>query len=118
MLVLDEATSALDVETEAAMAAALRGAAAGGGASVLVIAHRLSTVRRADCIAVVAEGRVVESGTHAALLAAGGVYAGLVQHAERRGGDSWSSSDSEAEGGEGRGGGEGREAGSAALVAS
>jgi subfamily B ATP-binding cassette protein MsbA len=75
VLILDEATSALDAESEhlvqAALAELLR------GRTTLVIAHRLSTIERADRILVMDEGRIVESGTHAALLAAGGVYAAL-----------------------------------------
>jgi ABC-type multidrug transport system fused ATPase/permease subunit len=73
--VLDEATSNLDPESEAevkrAMDAVLRDRTA------LVIAHRLSTVRGADLIHVLDQGRVVESGTHAELLRAGGLYARL-----------------------------------------
>ncbi|PSC71439.1 serine threonine-phosphatase BSL1 [Micractinium conductrix] len=102
VLVLDEATSALDVETELGVSKELE--AAGRGVSSLIIAHRLSTVRRADAIVVVAAGRVVETGTHAELLAAGGVYAQLVRTAEARGGESW---DLPAPEGEGAGGGNG-----------
>ena len=75
ILILDEATSALDAESEhlvqTALGVLLR------GRTTLVIAHRLSTIERADRIIVMDEGRIVESGTHAALLAAGGVYAAL-----------------------------------------
>ena len=63
MLILDEATAALDTATEAAMAAALRGAT-----TVLLIAHRLSTVRDCDRIAVVADGRLADCGTYEELL--------------------------------------------------
>lgn len=75
LFVLDEATSAVDNETEAAIHRSL--ARAARGRTTLVVAHRLSTVRHADAIHVLVDGRVVESGDHAALLAAGGVYAGL-----------------------------------------
>lgn len=75
VLLLDEATSALDAASEAAIADAL--ARAAKGRTTLVIAHRLATVREADHILVMDQGRVVEEGTHAALLAQGGVYAGL-----------------------------------------
>jgi ABC-type transport system involved in Fe-S cluster assembly fused permease/ATPase subunit len=72
ILVLDEATSALDTRTEQDIQAALRGLAR--YRTTLVIAHRLSTVVDADEIIVLADGRVVEHGTHAALLALGGLY--------------------------------------------
>lgn len=75
VLLLDEATSALDAESEALVAEAL--ARAGTGRTRLVIAHRLATVRDADKIVVIDQGRVVEEGTHAALLAKGGLYARL-----------------------------------------
>ena len=80
VLVLDEATSALDVHTERAVDAALEDLAQ--GRTVLVIAHRLSTVRDADQIVVLDQGRVVERGTHDELIAAGGAYAALVQRDE------------------------------------
>ena len=75
VVVLDEATAHLDSESEAAVQAALDAALA--GRTSLVIAHRLSTVRNADQILVVDEGRIVERGSHAELLALGGLYAEL-----------------------------------------
>jgi ATP-binding cassette subfamily B protein len=73
ILLLDEATSALDTETERGIQESLR--AMGVGRSVITIAHRLSTVVDADLIAVLERGRIVEQGTHAALLTHGGRYA-------------------------------------------
>ena len=78
VLLLDEATSALDSESEVHIQAAL--AEAMRGRTTIVIAHRLSTVQAMDRIVVLAEGRIVEQGSHAQLLAAGGVYAGLWTH--------------------------------------
>ena len=75
ILVLDEATSAVDNETEAAIQRALHEAAR--GRTTLVVAHRLSTVRHADAIHVMEAGRIVESGTHEALLGRGCAYAAL-----------------------------------------
>jgi ATP-binding cassette subfamily B protein len=75
ILILDEATSAVDNETEAAIQRSL--ARAARGRTVLVVAHRLSTVRHADAIHVMDAGRIVESGSHAELIAAGGAYAAL-----------------------------------------
>ncbi|MGH9088527.1 MAG: ABC transporter ATP-binding protein [Acidimicrobiales bacterium] len=75
VVVLDEATAHLDSESEAAVQEALRLALV--GRTSLVIAHRLSTVRDADLLLVIDDGRVVERGTHHALLAAGGLYAEL-----------------------------------------
>jgi subfamily B ATP-binding cassette protein MsbA len=77
ILLLDEATSALDAATEARVQQAL--ARLRAGRTTVVIAHRLSTVRAADKIIVLDRGRVVEEGTHASLLAAGGAYARLVR---------------------------------------
>jgi ATP-binding cassette subfamily C protein CydCD len=78
VLILDEATSHLDAVNEQAVRGALD--ALMRERTTIVIAHRLSTVRNADVIVVMEEGRVVESGTHAALLGAGGLYAKLVAH--------------------------------------
>jgi ATP-binding cassette, subfamily B, multidrug efflux pump len=73
ILVLDEATSALDSEVEAAIQSQLDGLM--DGRTVIAIAHRLSTIARMDRLVVLDRGRIVETGTHAALLARGGPYA-------------------------------------------
>ena len=75
VLLLDEATSALDAESERLVQRALERLMA--GRTVLVIAHRLATVLRADRICVIDQGRIVATGTHATLTAAGGLYARL-----------------------------------------
>jgi subfamily B ATP-binding cassette protein MsbA len=75
ILLLDEATSALDAESEAKVQSALDQLTK--GRTVFVIAHRLSTVRKANKIFVLDQGRVVESGTHASLLKKKGMYAKL-----------------------------------------
>ena len=75
LLLLDEATSALDAESERMVQAALESAMR--NRTTLVIAHRLATVQKADLIVVLDHGRLVEQGTHAELVARGGVYAGL-----------------------------------------
>jgi ATP-binding cassette subfamily B protein/ATP-binding cassette subfamily C protein/ATP-binding cassette subfamily B multidrug efflux pump len=72
VLVLDEATASIDSGTEALLQEALH--ALKGEVSMVIIAHRLSTLREADQILVLARGRVQERGTHDALIARGGLY--------------------------------------------
>jgi putative ABC transport system ATP-binding protein len=77
VLVLDEATSAIDLHTEERVRRAFRKLCE--GRTALIIAHRLATVRDADRIAVIRDGKVAEQGTHDALVAQDGIYAGLVR---------------------------------------
>jgi ATP-binding cassette subfamily B protein/subfamily B ATP-binding cassette protein MsbA len=76
ILILDEATSNLDTESEQLIQAAMADLLA--GRTTFVIAHRLSTVRRADLILLMEEGRIVERGTHDELMSAGGLYREMV----------------------------------------
>jgi subfamily B ATP-binding cassette protein MsbA len=85
VLILDEATSSLDSESEAVVQDAL--AFLMKGRTTFVIAHRLSTVRDADRILVIDEGRIVEEGTHESLTARGGLYADLSQRQFRNNGE-------------------------------
>ena len=81
IVILDEPTSGLDAESEALVFDAFDHLLADG--TSFVIAHRLATIRRADQILVLDEGRIVERGTHAALAASGGLYATLLEERER-----------------------------------
>jgi ATP-binding cassette subfamily B protein/ATP-binding cassette subfamily C protein len=75
LLIMDEPTAALDARAEYALFSSIRGHAA--GRSVLLITHRLASVRHADRIYVLRDGQVIEQGVHADLLALGGQYAEL-----------------------------------------
>ncbi|WP_035627298.1 ABC transporter transmembrane domain-containing protein [Herminiimonas sp. CN] len=77
LLLLDEATSALDAESERLVQKALEAAMV--GRTTVIIAHRLATVQRADRIVVMENGQIVETGTHASLVALGGIYANLAK---------------------------------------
>src|SRR4029079_18026855 len=77
ILILDEATSNLDTESEQLIQASL--ATLPAGRTTFVIAHRLSTVRRADLILLMEDGRIIERGTHEELMRAGGVYHDMVR---------------------------------------
>lgn len=87
VLLLDEATSALDAESERLVQGALEGLM--GSRTTLVIAHRLATVRKADRILVMDQGRIVETGTHAGLSAANGLYARLARLQFGQASDRW-----------------------------
>ena len=81
ILLLDEATSALDAESEQVVQSALDKIMKTKSRTVIVVAHRLSTIRNANCIAVIKSGKVVEKGSHEQLLKAGqnGIYRNLVR---------------------------------------
>jgi subfamily B ATP-binding cassette protein MsbA len=83
VLILDEATSSLDTESERLIEDAMERLLV--GRTTLIIAHRLSTVRRADRLVVLDKGRIVEEGSHTELIARGGLYARLYQHQFREG---------------------------------
>jgi ABC-type multidrug transport system fused ATPase/permease subunit len=78
ILVLDEATSALDSQSQALVQEALAKLMA--GRTTFIVAHRISTIRDVDCIHVLADGRIVESGTYDALMASGGIFASMARH--------------------------------------
>jgi subfamily B ATP-binding cassette protein MsbA len=80
ILILDEATSALDTESEQLINQALR--ELHGQKTIIIIAHRLSTVQHSDLIVLLEKGELREQGTHHQLLAQGGSYANLVAHSE------------------------------------
>jgi ABC-type multidrug transport system fused ATPase/permease subunit len=80
VLVLDEATASIDSASEARLQQALEVSLR--GRTALVVAHRLSTVRNADCILVLDRGRILESGNHRELVARGGAYAAMLAHVD------------------------------------
>lgn len=83
VVVLDEATASIDSLTEQKLQQAIERVLA--GRTAVVVAHRLSTIRRADCIAVLRRGELIEKGTHDELMQNGGLYAELVASADRQG---------------------------------
>lgn len=85
IIILDEATASVDVETEGEIQQAI--AELAGSRTVVAIAHRLSTIRGADLILVLEDGRIVQRGTHAQLMAQEGLYRRLNSMQERRGAD-------------------------------
>jgi ATP-binding cassette, subfamily B, bacterial len=85
ILILDEPTSSLDSETESMLMSTLEGIARRDGRTTIIIAHRLSTVRFADTIAVLDQGRIAELGTHDELMRLPGLYALLWRSQPRRG---------------------------------
>ena len=80
LVLLDDALSAVDTHTEAEILRGLRGALA--GRTAVIASHRVSAVRDASHVIVLDEGRIVERGTHASLISAGGRYAALLQRQE------------------------------------
>jgi ATP-binding cassette subfamily B protein len=114
LLVLDEATSAVDPETERALTQALDRLSE--GRTLVSIAHRLSTAEAADVVLVFADGRIVETGSHADLVAAGGTYASLYESwlgntGDRDDGDRGNAGDPDGPGDRGRGSGDQADAG-------
>ena len=80
LLILDEATSALDYDTESTVCMNLQQTLMGKGKTVFFITHRLSTVRHADQIVLMHQGKIAEQGTHEELMSMGGRYAALYAH--------------------------------------
>jgi len=87
ILLLDEATSALDAESEAQVQVALDRLIAEGNATIILVAHRLSTVINAHQICVLSEGGIIEKGTHDELIEARGTYYALVQRQLKKAAD-------------------------------